>query len=74
MRSTYIINHTHNKLCAYVQMYIYVQVSLGIAQSKKMLYTYMPQALKYVDTHLILHKINDIYRGYVFLRFLVRSG
>ena len=35
MRSTYIINHTHNKLCAYVQMYIYVQVSLGIAQLKK---------------------------------------
>ena len=46
MRSTYIINYTHNKLCAYVQMYIYVEVSLRIAQLKKMRYTYMPQALK----------------------------
>ena len=35
-------------------MYIYMQVSLGIAQLNKMRYTYMPQALK--QTHTLFYK------------------
>ena len=57
MRSTCIINHTHNKLCAYVQTYIYVQVSQDSSIKKDVIH--MPQALK--QTHILFLMIFTVF-------------
>ena len=73
MRSTCIINHTHNKIvCMRANVHIHASVSRDSSIKKDAIHIHATSTI--TDTHLILQRINDIYRGYAFLRFLVRSG